>query len=259
MFVLQFPKDSSSLISKIKPKELPLGDYALVAYGRGMELPAFTYERARIELEGKVVKVVPLHEMLFLEDAYTDEKDVLVLANDQSEVKEALDNLWSLGVKADLLTCGNVEGKGNVNVIQIKEELCEVNLSLSMLRSIVGLSQSPRAKRLLEEMELPDLKEWAEKKAQEIDQELDVVLSPVLMPARYLVEENLGRNVKTYYDTNFYNSNVIFTGLDALVMRRISFQLRAKSMKVKEVLLDVDPLMAPIYLSIISYIIKLNK
>lgn len=259
MFVLQFPKDSSSLISKLKPKDLPLGNYSLVAYGRGMELPAFTYERAKIELEGKVVKVVPLHEMLFLEDAYADEKDVLVFANDQSEVKETLDNLWSLEINADLFTCGNVEGKGGVRVQQLKEELCEVNLSLSVLKSALSSSTSARARRLLEEMDFSDLKEWAERKAMEIDPELDVILSPVLMPARSLVEENIGKNVKTYYDTNFYNSNVIFTGIDALTMRRISFQLRKNSMKVKEVLLDVDPLMAPIYLTIISYIIKLNK
>jgi hypothetical protein len=66
----------------------------------------------------------------------------------------------------------------------------------------------------------------------------------------------LGKVVKTYYDTNFSNSSLIYTGIDTLVMRRILFKLKKKNLSIKEILLDTEPLMAPIYLTIISYILK---
>jgi hypothetical protein len=53
---------------------------------------------------------------------------------------------------------------------------------------------------------------------------------------------------------NFSNdANIIYTGVDSIPMRRISFELRKKGKKVKEILLDVEPLLAPIYLSLMTY------
>ncbi|TRM84531.1 hypothetical protein DJ526_11995, partial [Sulfolobus sp. A20-N-G8] len=52
------------------------------------------------------------------------------------------------------------------------------------------------------------------------------------------------------------DSQIITTGVDAYMMRRISSYLRANGKNVKEVLLDTDPLMAPIYLSMILFYLK---
>ncbi len=255
--MLQFSKDSSSVISKLKIKNINLGDYSLVAYGKGMELPAFTYQRAKISIEGKIVKTVPIYELLFLEDVYVDEKNILVFLNDISESKETLDNLWSLGIKADIFTCQKIKEKGNTKIIEFESELCEVNLSLSILNNVVKYSNSPRAKRILGELDFSDLKDWIEKKSSEIDLGLpEIIISPILLPSKYYLEENLGKVVKTYYDTNFSNSSLIYTGIDTLVMRRILFELKKKNLSIKEILLDTEPLMAPIYLTIISYILK---
>jgi len=257
--MLQFSKDSSSIISKLKIKDINLGNYSLVAYGKGMELPAFTYQRAKINLEGKIIKTIPIYELLFLEDAYADEKNLLIFLNDVSESKEVLDNLWSLGINADIFTCQKLKEKGNTKITEFEGELCETNLSLSILNNIAKSLNSHRSKRILEELDFSDLKDWIEKKSSEVDLNLpEIIISPVLLPSKYYVEENLGKIVKTYYDTNFSNSTLIYTGIDTLVMRRISFELKKNNYNVKELLLDTEPLMAPIYLTIISYILK-NK
>lgn len=241
----------------INIKELSLPSFEVIAYGKGMELPAYTLERSIINLQGTLVKTVPIHELIFMEEAYSSVNNILVFLNDQNEAKELLDASWALNVKGEIITCSDIKAKGEIQIVNFPSEICEIELSLSLLNTIARKSSSVRSKRVLEELDFSDIEEFLKEKSKELDLSFSqIVLSPILSPAKYSLEKNLQKDVKLYYDINFYDSLIIYTGVDTMPMRRIAFELRKKGMKVKEVLLDVEPLFAPIYLSLISYYIK---
>ncbi len=250
MFVLQLLKNRISIKSINLPK-----DFSVIAYGKGMELPAYTLERSIINLEGRIVKTVPIHELILMEDSYADSGKVIFFVNDQNESREVLDNTWALNLEGYLFSCSEIKPKGKIEVISFKQDLCEINLSLSILYTKASSSNGVREKRILKDLDFSDIDEFLSEKSNEIDLSLqDIILSPILLPSRYFVEKNLNKDVKDYYSMNFSNdANIIYTGVDSIPMRRISFELRKKGKKVKEVLLDVEPLLAPIYLSLISY------
>ncbi|WP_148690928.1 hypothetical protein [Acidianus manzaensis] len=249
---MQFSKNSINI-----KEDISLPNFSLIAYGKGMELPAYTLERSIINLKGEIVKTVSLHELIFLEDAYSSIDNVLIFLNDINEAKEFLDTSWALANKGEIITCSDIKPKGSISIFKFSNDLCEINLSLSLLNYIAKTTNSPRSKRILMEMDFSDLDEFLKEKSKDIDLSFNqFVLSPVLSPAKYSIEKNLGKDVKEYYDINFYDSIIMYTGVDSMIMRRISFELRKEGKKVKEFMLDVEPLFAPIYLSLISYYIK---
>lgn len=250
MFVLQLIKNRISVNSISIPK-----DFSVIAYGKGMELPAYTLERSIINLEGKIVKTVPIHELALVEDAYAEPGKVIFFINDQNESREILDNAWALNLEGYLFSCNEIKPKGRIEVMSFKGEMCEVNLSLSILYSEVSSIKGVRSNRILKELDFSDIDDFLAEKSKEIDLSLpQIILSPILLPSRYFVEKNLNKDVKDYYSMNFLNdANIIYTGVDSIPMRRISFELRKKGKKVKEILLDVEPLLAPIYLSLMTY------
>jgi aryl carrier-like protein len=180
---------------------------------------------------------------------------VIFFINDQNESREILDNAWALNLEGYLFSCNEIKPKGKIEVIRFKGEMCEVNLSLSILYSEVSSIKGVRANRILKELDFSDIDDFLAEKSKEIDLSLpQIILSPILLPSRYFVEKNLNKDVKDYYSMNFSNdANIIYTGVDSIPMRRISFELRKKGKKVKEILLDVEPLLAPIYLSLMTY------
>ena len=248
--MLQLIKNRISVKSINLPK-----DFSIIAYGKGMELPAYTLERSIINLEGRVVKTVPIHELTLVEDAYAEPGKILLFINDQNESREVLDNTWALNLEGYLFSCDDIKPKGKVEVFSFKQDLCEVNLSLSILYTEASLIKGVRSNRILEELDFSDIDDFLAEKSKELDLSLpEIVLSPILLPSRYFVEKNLNKDVKDYYSVNFLSdANIIYTGVDSIPMRRISFELRRKGKKVKEVLLDVEPLLAPIYLSLMTY------
>ncbi|AWR96692.2 hypothetical protein DFR86_03385 [Acidianus sulfidivorans JP7] len=249
---MQFSKNSINI------EEIRLPNFNLIAYGKGMELPAYTLERSIINLKGNFVKTVSLHELIFLEEAYSSDIDnVLIFLNDVNEAREFLDTSWALNVKGEIITCSDIKPKGNISVFKFSSEMCEVNLALSLLNSIAKSSNSPRGRRIINEMDFSDLDSFLDEKSKEIDLSFNsFVLSPILSPAKYSLEKNLGKDIKEYNDINFYDSIIMYTGVDSMIMRRIYFELKKEGKKVKEFILDVEPLFAPIYLSLISYYIK---
>ena len=250
MLLLQLVKNRISINSVNIPK-----DFSVIAYGKGMELPAYTLERSIINLEGKIIKTVPVHEFGLVEDAYAEPGKVIFFINDQNESREILDNAWALNLEGYLFSCNEIKPKGKIEVIRFKGEMCEVNLSLSILYSEVSSIEGVRANRILKELDFSDIDDFLAEKSKEIDLSLpQIILSPILLPSRYFVEKNLNKDVKDYHSMNFSNdANIIYTGVDSIPMRRISFELRKKGKKVKEILLDVEPLLAPIYLSLMTY------
>ncbi|NON63667.1 MULTISPECIES: hypothetical protein [Acidianus] len=250
---MSIPEDSFDLT----PFKVEVPKFSLIVYGRGMELPAFTLERSIINLRSQVIKTVPLPEMIFLESPYAEEGQVIAFINDENEMREFLDNAWSLGVRGDVMTCGNAKSKGDIAVHSFAGDLCEIRLSISLLNSILGGGK--RDNRLSKELDFSDLSEFISMKSSEISQELpQFIISPVLYPSKYFLEKFTGKTVKGYFDVTFQDSNVIYTEVDAMPMRRIAFSLRKEGKKVKEVKINVDPLLAPIYLSLIAHYIKVG-
>ncbi|WP_236753011.1 hypothetical protein [Acidianus sp. HS-5] len=248
--MLQLLKNRISVKSINLPK-----DFSVIAYGKGMELPAYSLERSIINLEGRIVKTVPIHELTLMEDTYAEPGKIILFINDQNESREVLDNTWALNLEGYLFSCGEIKAKGKVGVFKFNQDLCEINLSLSILYTEASLIKGVRGNRILQDMDFSDIDDFVAEKSKDIDLSLmDIVLSPILLPSRYFVEKNLNKDVKDYYSVNFLNdANIIYTGVDSIPMRRISFELRKKGKKVKEVLLDVEPLLAPIYLSLMTY------
>ncbi|AWR98863.1 hypothetical protein DFR87_03195 [Metallosphaera hakonensis JCM 8857 = DSM 7519] len=242
------------MISKIKPVNLNLPNFSAVVYGYGMELPAYTLARGMIALSGKPVNLLGLYDFLLLDLPYSEESPIL-LVNGEMELKEIENVVRPLGVKGLLITC-NDKSESQLKTVFLKGDMCEVNLSFSLVSWLTKNFSSPRTKRLTEELDLTDLGSWLGEIMKEIEPSLDFVLSPVLLPALNLMRENQGNKIKGFYEKDFSDSNVIYTGVDSMMGRRTAHQIRAMGKIAKEVVINTDPLTAPIYLSIMSYIFK---
>lgn len=255
MFLLSLPEDSSSVIDQLRPPKISLPSFSTIVYGYGMELPAYTLARGYVALTGESVKLLGVYDFTFLDSPYSENKEVVFFVNDDSELRDLENVVKSLNVRGTLLTCG--QRKFTLKTLGSEGDLCEVNLALSSLSWLTRFPSS-RSKHLSEELDMSDLREWIDGKIQEIDPSLDLVVSPVLLPSLTLLRRNLGKKVKPFYENDFSDSNVVYTGVDTLIGKRTAFQLRNQGKKVREVLLDTDPLTAPIYLSIMSYIFKIR-
>ncbi|QKR01096.1 hypothetical protein GWK48_08910 [Metallosphaera tengchongensis] len=241
---------------KLKVSVISLGQPDVVVFGKDMELPAYTLSRAITSLEGRIIKILNVYEFAFLDSPYVESQNVVFLINDEGEANELSGNVRSLGINGSLFTCNDKVSIEGLKVSKFKDELCEVNLSLSLLSYVVSGTSSPRSKRISQELDFSDLSEWLNSKVSEFQPSLDLVLSPVLFPSLGVARRNLGKRVKGFYENNFSDSNVVYTGVDQLVGKRLANHVRVSGKRVKEILMDSDPLTAPIYLSIISYILK---
>lgn len=253
---MQFPEDGPDVIRKFSSSKLSLGNFGVVVYGVGMDLPAYTLSRAVVALLGRTVKTMSLYDFAFLDSPYVDQEDVVFMVSDEAEVREVVDNYHVLGVKGYLLTClKEVKVRGDFKVTTLHGEACQMNMALSLLSWVSSTSETPRARRLREELNLSDSWDWFSDKITAL-RGGEYVLSPVLQPARSVIQSELGFPVKTFYDKYFSDPIVIYTGVDSMTARRLIFKLRSEGKNVRELQLNTDPLTAPIYLSIMFYILK---
>ncbi len=255
MFLLSLPEDSFGVIGLLRPPKISLPAFSTIVYGYGMELPAFTLARGYVALSGEPVKLLGVYDFTFLDSPYTENSEVVFFVNDEAELKDLENVVKTLGIRGTLLTCGGKKFPLRTQVFE--GDLCEINLALSTLSWLTKFS-SPRSKHISEELDTSDLKDWISSKLQDVDPSLDLVISPVLLPSITLLKQNLGKKVKPFYEKDFSDSNVLYTGVDSLIGKRVAYELRNQGKRVKEVLLDTDPLTAPIYLSIMSYIFKIR-
>ena len=263
MFLLSSPKDSFSLSKYLKFYDIPINfpENLSILYDEDTELEAFTLERSLIALKGSLVKSINIYEFSLLENPYSiNLKDVVIFVNDENKSRIILDNLWALENQGYLITCNNkIKSKGQIKLISFpSDELCDVNLSLSIVKKISSLVNNQRSKDLIKELEsINNLDQWLISKIQEIDFNSELFLSPIYYPSITLMSKMLNRNVKRFYELPSSNSiSFITTGADALVIRKREFELRSSGKNVKEVLLDIDPLLAPIYLVLMTYLFK---
>ncbi|WP_369609133.1 hypothetical protein [Sulfurisphaera javensis] len=256
-------KDSFSISKMIKIYDVPIdfSESVSLIYDEDTELEAITLERSLIALKSTFVKSVNIYDFSFLENPYSGNfKDVIIFVNDENKAKIILDNVWALENKGYLITCNSkIKGKGQVNVLHFSpDELCEVNVSLSLLKKVSSFINNERSKDLLRELNsLDNLNEWILSKVKEINFNSEIFLSPVFFPAITLMSKILDKNVKRFYEKPS-SKDVIFitTGVDAIVVRKREFELRNSNLNVKEILLDIDPLLAPIYLILMTYLFK---
>jgi hypothetical protein len=258
---LPVPKDSLSL----KLYDLPFdfsGNFVVI-YNKSSELEAYTLSRSLNSLLEKSVRLIKLEEFLLMESPYVDlPAYVLAFLDDINDIHDFQDVMWALNGYGYLVSCNqNVKKKGKVEVINFSDDLCEVNLSLSIINKISSLSRNKRAEEIRKELaNLSTLKDWLKNKISQFDFSGSIVLSPILSPARGVLEKYLGRQVGNYED--FIKSDgIIFitTTADLTVVRRREFSLRREGFNVKEIIFDVDPLLAPIYLILLTYVYKQLK
>lgn len=266
MFLLSSSKDSPSITKLLKFYDIPLepSENEVILYDEDTELQAFTLERSLIALRGTYVKSISIYDFSLLENPYSvSSANVLIFVNDENKSRIILDNVWALENKGTLITCNpRIKSKGKIKVFSLpSDELCNINLSLSLIRKVSTSINNERSKDLIKELEnLNNLDEWLVSKIHEIDFQGEFFLSPVYFPAITVIERTLGKEVKKFYEIPS-TDNLIFitTGVDALVVRKREFELRSSGKNVKEVLLDIDPLLAPIYLTLMTYLFKQLK
>lgn len=245
----------------IKKLEIPI-PLKKIAYGADMELPAITLQRALINLRSEIIEAIPVYEFSLLQTPYIDIKGIALFVNDETEVKEALDSAWATNVNGILYTCNDrVKGKGNIKDIHIKSDpFCQINLALSLVYSVAKFTVNPRAEKLSSDLEdLSDIPSWAEGKIKELEDLREykkIILSPIFYPAKNLLRKILNMQVELYNETTLDDSVVVYSGADYIYGRRIIFYLRMNNKKVKEFVLDTDPILSPIYLVLLAHFLK---
>ncbi|MCY0859154.1 MAG: hypothetical protein OWQ54_01855 [Sulfolobaceae archaeon] len=263
---MQFPEDSSSIIKRLAVKQLEV-PYSIkkIAYGTDMDLPAITLQRAIINLRGMLVEAIPVYEFSLLQTPYVDIKDIAIFVQDETEAKETLDSAWAMNVNGVLYTCNNnIKGKGNIKDIHLSTDpLCQVNLALSLVYSVAKFTVNPRAERLVRELEdLSDLPSWLEDKVkglEELKEFNKIIISPVFYPSKNFLRKFLDMPVEAYNEFLPDDSIVIYNSADYIYGRKALFLLKTKGKKVKEFILDTDPLLSPIYLVLLAYFFKSKK
>ncbi|MEM0016000.1 MAG: hypothetical protein QW281_00025 [Saccharolobus sp.] len=260
MFLLQQPKDSPSLRKLIKLINVSIPNRVdLIVYGKGLELPAFTAENYFSTIKSSIIKISNVYELLIMEIPYVEISNIIGFLGDEKELYELLNGLESLRISGIIYFCGKNNLKPRTNLISIynvDQTLCEINLSLSILKSLISY-KTERERRLDEQLtDLSDLDDWVKEKAKQFDSSLPILLSPLLISAKSYLEK-IGFNVLTYFDNKILGDiQIVYTGADMHTLRPIASSLRTSAKKVKEILIDVDPLIAPIYLSMILFYLK---
>lgn len=239
---------------------LDFSDNVTIIYDEDTELIAFTLERSLISLRETFVKSVSVYEFSFLENPYSGNfKDVIIVVNDENKSRTILDNTWALQNRGFLLTCNDkIKSKGDVKVLNFQGELCEVSLSLSLLRKVAYQGNNIRAKDIIKELDsLSTIDNWLLTKLNDIDFNADLFLSPVFYPAITLMSKILNKNIHKYFEIP-EGKKVVFltTGVDSIIVRKREFEMRNSNLDVKEVIVDIDPLLAPIYLILMTYLFK---
>ncbi|AOL17065.1 hypothetical protein BFU36_10515 [Sulfolobus sp. A20] len=258
--MLQQPKDSFSIKDSIKIFKLKIpSNTDIIVFGKGQELPAYTLKNALVSIKGNYIEISNIYDFLFLESPYTDISRILGFLGDENELHDLVSGMQALGIGGVIYFCGRTNYKPSTSIIELRVldiKLCEINVSLSLLNTI-SEDKNKREISLIQQInDLSDLENWIKTKSREFDLNLHLILSPIMSPAKSFLER-IGHNVSTYFDKIILtDSQIITTGVDAYMMRRISSYLRANGKNVKEVLLDTDPLMAPIYLSMILFYLK---
>ncbi|QGA53492.1 hypothetical protein GFS03_02255 [Sulfolobus sp. E5-1-F] len=259
MFLLQQSEDGTSIRKLVKFLNINFPQTDLIVYGRGLELPAFTFARALSSLKNKIINILNIYDFLFIYNPYVEVSNVVVFTADESELRELLDSLESLRIKGNIYYCGKSEIKPRYNfisIINLDRTFCEINLSLSILKILCN-DNTIREKRILDQLnDLSDLDDYVKNYAKVFKPDLPIFLSPIMFPAKSFLE-SLGVNVSSYFDTKILDgAQIVYTGVDMHIIRRMIFSLKSKGVMVTDVLIDADPLLAPIYLSMIMFYLK---
>ncbi|WP_048050138.1 hypothetical protein [Saccharolobus islandicus] len=260
MFLLQQSEDSTSIRKLVKFLNINFPQIDLIVYGRGLELPSFTLARALSSLKNKIISTLNIYDFLFIYNPYVEVSNVVAFTGDENELRELLDGLESLRIRGSIYHCGVTDIKPRYNLISINsldKTFCEINLSLSILKVLSNNKNTMREKRILDQLnDLSDLDDYVKNYAKVFNPDLPILLSPVMLPAKSFLE-SLGINVSSYFDTKILDgAQIVYTGVDMYITRRMIFSLKSKGKKVTDVLIDVDPLLAPIYLSMIMFYLK---
>ncbi|BBD72902.1 hypothetical protein HS1genome_1291 [Sulfodiicoccus acidiphilus] len=216
-----------------------------IVFSQEMELPAFVAARAAATA-GYRLLVLELFEFLFSVLPYVevDGPILILLRGDDPEVKGSMN---AMREDHEILSCTKELGG-----------LCDVSLSLSLTQLFLSGQDGYRAKRLLEEVQhLEDLDSWGESKVATIPAPSAVVLSPVLRPARRTVARYSGLETLEMGDLPPRGSVLIYTGVDSHLAKK---ELSLRGQYYYPLLLDVDPILAPVYAAIVALKLpKLNK
>uniref|UniRef100_D0KUY1 Uncharacterized protein n=1 Tax=Saccharolobus solfataricus (strain 98/2) TaxID=555311 RepID=D0KUY1_SACS9 len=256
---MQQSEDSTSIKKLVRFFNINFPQMDLIVYGRGLELPAFTLGRALSSLKNKMINVLNIYDFLFICNPYIEVSNVVAFTGDENELRDLLDGLESLRVNGRIYFCGitNIKPRYNfVSITSFDKSFCEINLSLSILK-ILSNDNIKREKMILDQLnDISDLDDYVKNYANVFSLDQPILLSPIMLPAKSFLE-SLGVNVSSYFDTKILDSvQIVYTGVDMHIIKRVIFSLRSKGKKVTDILIDADPLLAPIYLSMIMFYLK---
>ncbi len=227
-----------------------------IVYDDGGSLPAFTYARAISSLLYSPPRIFNVHEFNYMIAPYCEGPHVVAFLENEDNVVRLTDTLRYLGSHIDLFASSLPQGLerkgGDLSVIRFEaDKFGVVSLSFSILLTMSGLSKTPRTQRITEQVsDLNDLEDWLNTLGENVNpRDYQVVLSPIMEPASFYLRRG-GLNVKTMenYDI-LVNSLIIYNGLDMMIMRKV-INMFSRDIKVKEMLIDTDPLLAPLYLTL---------
>ena len=213
---------------------------SVIVYSRRFTVTGRVLARAFSALSGSLVPAYEVDEFLFFVAPYVEGLGtVYAFLDSEDDVRRIDDISRVLGIRVLKFAPGNV--KGDVNL----EEPLVLDSAVRSLKAIAKRFPGRRSETLLSSLAPAGITEYVRSKREEIG-DREVVVSPVFFPAN----EILG--IKTVFDNPEKSEvAVVTTTADNLVARRKLFELIRSGRRAKEVVIDVDPIVAPIYLLLV--------
>ena len=211
-----------------------------IVYSRRFAVTGRVVARAFSALSGSLVPAYEVNEFLLFVAPYVESLGTVYAFLDNEDDARRVDDLSRvLGVRVVKFAPGNVKGD-----VRLDEPLV-LDSAVRSLKAIARRFPSKRSDTLLSSLNPEGITEFVKSKREEIG-DREVLVSPVFFPAN----EVLG--LKTVFDSPEKPEVAVVTSTaDNLVARKKLFELLRSGRRAKEVVIDVDPVVAPIYLLLV--------
>jgi len=213
---------------------------SIIVYSKSFSLTARVFSRALSSLSKSLVPAYDVNEFLFFVAPYVESLGlVYALLDNEDDMRRIDDVSRTLGVKVRKFTSANLNGD-----VKFAEPVV-LDSTIKLLKALAKRFPGKRSETLMSSLSPEGLSEYVRAKREEIAGR-EVLVSPVFFP----VAEVLG--LKTVFDRAEGNDVAVVTsGADNIIARKKMFELIRSGKRAKEVLIDVDPILAPIYLLLI--------
>ena len=239
MLLLQKPRNGLSLkaLLSIGPIQ-PLGELpqALV-YSRNSKLQATVLSRVLTSLTNSYVFPISLNEFSLFVAPYVEIRRVWAFVDNNDDLIRLSHLVTALGLEAETF------GPKGVSADHQFDDAYQLTSLISALKAIVErFKDNKRVEAIKQSLDTEGIEEYLTKKKEEIG-DREPVVSQVFYPAN----EYLG--IKTAFEEPNSRSVALLTNeADVITVRKRALELRRSGYDVKEVMINVDPAISPIYL-----------